>query len=66
MILSTGQNLVNMNSLLFLFQIGFEFQTYPVCKISGDQTSLMISDFVESRKMATCDSKSAILLGKVI
>ncbi|XP_064614948.1 origin recognition complex subunit 4-like [Liolophura sinensis] len=37
--------------------------TYPVCKISTDQTSLMINDFVESRKLATCDSKSAILLG---
>lgn len=36
---------------------------YPVCQLSEMSPSLSVSDFVESRKLITMDSKSAMLHG---
>lgn len=38
---------------------------YPVCQLSEMSPSLSVSDFVESRKLITMDSKSAMLHGRM-
>lgn len=40
-------------------------QMYPVCQLCDSSPTLSVSDFVESRKLITMDSKSAMLHGKV-